>query len=193
VFDLFAQSDRTLDRPQGGLGIGLAVVKRLVEMHGGEVSARSEGVGLGATFRIRLPRIAPPQPISRLVEGENLPRRRVLVVDDNVDAADSLALLLTMQGHEVEAVYSAQQALERVQSFEPEAALLDIGLPEMTGYELAARIRALPTGSSTLLVAHTGYGQAEDRQRSQASGFDEHLVTPVDLGSLERVIARERA
>lgn len=189
VFDLFVQSDRTLDRAQGGLGIGLAVVKRLIEMHGGQVVARSGGLGTGSTFEIRLPRIARPQAFGTDQMPVKAPHRRVLVVDDNRDAADSLALLLSCRGDEVEAVYSGKEALERIESFRPDVALLDIGLPEMTGYELAERLRAMSPLNGIRLVALTGYGQAEDYQRTRAAGFDDHLVKPVDLSALERTLA----
>ncbi|MBV9316200.1 MAG: PAS domain S-box protein, partial [Gammaproteobacteria bacterium] len=189
VFDLFVQSDRTLDRMQGGLGIGLAVVKRLVQMHGGEVTAASPGVGQGATFKIRLPRVSRPQAEHREVASFNSPRRRVLVVDDNADAANSLAVLLQLQGHETHAVYSGHEALECIESFRPHVALIDIGLPKMNGYELAQRLRSGAGPAQLRLVAITGYGQAHDRARGQSAGFDTHLVKPVDLPALERAIA----
>jgi PAS domain S-box-containing protein len=191
VFDLFVQSERTLDRAQGGLGIGLAVVRRLVEMHGGEVSARSAGLGLGSTFVIRLPLIDRPTGAdddSAAVEAES---RRILVVDDNADAADSLSVLLTFEGHETQVAYSAKDALALVETFKPDVALLDIGLPEMNGYELAERLRANPRLNGMRLVALTGYGQAEDFERTHEAGFDGHLVKPVDLAKLERALAGE--
>ncbi|MGH7106358.1 MAG: GAF domain-containing protein, partial [Acetobacteraceae bacterium] len=172
IFDLFVQSDRTLDRAQGGLGIGLSVVKRLVEMHGGEVSARSAGLGQGSSFEIRLPRIAAERTTSSEAAEPKVTPRRVLVVDDNVDSAQSLAMLLNLQGHETRVAFSAKQALELVGRFRPEIALIDLGLPEMDGYGLAERLRTLPELRSTRLMAVTGYGQAEDRRRTQAAGFD---------------------
>jgi len=190
VFDLFVQSDRTLDRAQGGLGIGLAVVKRLIEMHDGTVSARSDGLGLGSTFEIRLPLIASavqpsiPQPHMRV------PPRRILVVDDNEDAATALAMMLRLEGHEVESFFSAAEALARAAEFKPEVALLDIGLPEMDGYELAQRLRESVGPRRIRLVALTGYGQAEDRERARSVGFDEHLVKPADLRALQQVLDR---
>jgi PAS domain S-box-containing protein len=189
VFDLFVQSERTLDRAQGGLGIGLAIVKRLVEMHQGEVIARSPGLGGGSTFEIRLPRIARPQALSAQATPIQAPPRRVLIVDDNQDAANSLAALLTLRGHETQVAYGGRQALEQSESFQPDVALLDLGLPEMSGYELAARLRAMPRLNRIRLVAVTGYGQAEDRQRTQAAGFDDHLIKPVDLQALESTLA----
>ncbi|HTR50515.1 MAG TPA: ATP-binding protein, partial [Kofleriaceae bacterium] len=189
VFDLFVQSDRTLDRAQGGLGIGLAVVKRLIEMHGGEVTARSPGPGAGATFEIRLPRVARTQTGEiELAPGKVTPRR-VLIVDDNQDAANSLAALLAFRGHEVKVAFNGAYAIELTKSFKPEVALLDLGLPEMDGYVLAGKLRALEQPSRLRLVAVTGYGQAEDRQRSQAAGFDDHLVKPTELAALERVLS----
>jgi CheY-like chemotaxis protein len=189
VFELFIQGERTLDRAQGGLGIGLAVVKRLVEMHGGEVCARSAGLGLGSTFEIRLPRIARPVRAAATAASFKGEPRRVLVVDDNVDAADSLSMLLMLQGHHTQVAYSAKEALTCVEVFRPDVALLDIGLPEMNGYELTKKLRAISSLNGVRLVALTGYGQAEDYQRTRAAGFDDHLVKPVDLAKLERALA----
>ncbi|HEY2591547.1 MAG TPA: PAS domain S-box protein [Steroidobacteraceae bacterium] len=189
IFDLFVQSDRTLDRAQGGLGIGLAVVKRLIEMHGGEVAAYSAGLGHGSTFEVRLPRIAQPEEPSSEPSRVKTPTRRVLIVDDNQDAANSLAMLLACEGHETAAVYSGSEALERVRAFQPDVALLDIGLPVMDGYELARRLRAMPESRGVRLVALTGYGQTEDHQRTREAGFDDHLVKPVDVPALERTLA----
>lgn len=188
VFDLFVQSDRTLDRAQGGLGVGLAVVKRLVEMHKGEVTARSEGLGQGSTFEMRLPQIARPAPMSEVGEQFESAPGRVLVVDDKADAADSLALLLKFNGHETLAVYSGKEALASMESFKPDVAVLDIGLPEMNGYDLARQIRKMPQSKTLRLIALTGYGQVEDQQRARAAGFDGHLVKPVELAALERAI-----
>jgi PAS domain S-box-containing protein len=189
IFDLFVQSERTLDRSQGGLGIGLAVVKQLVEMHKGEVSAHSAGPGQGATFKIRLPRIA--RPAATAVEAAPVARvpRRVLIVDDNEDAANSLAMLLKLNGHETHVAYSAKDALVCVEDFKPDVGLLDIGLPEMHGYELAKRLRASPKLQGLCLIALTGYGQAEDRARALAAGFDAHLVKPLDLSAFDRILA----
>ena len=189
VFDLFVQGDRTLDRAQGGLGIGLSVVQRLIEMHGGEVKARSEGIDCGCCFEIRLRRIDPPTVQAAGAERSNIPPKRVLIVDDNVDSADSLAMVLNFDGHETQRVYTARDALERTQSFRPDIVLLDIGLPEIDGYEVARRLRAIPGLEGVRLVALTGYGQPEDRARTRAAGFDAHLVKPVEFPALERVIA----
>ncbi|KQW51341.1 MULTISPECIES: ATP-binding protein [unclassified Roseateles] len=188
VFDLFVQSSRTLDRAQGGLGIGLSVVRRLVEMHGGRVSARSPGVGKGASFEIRLPlsmQLAwaelPPQPAAH-------PPRRVLLIDDNVDAAESLAMMLRADGHEVRTGFSAPDALAMAKDWLPDVALLDIGLPGMDGYEVARRLRAELATAPLRLVALTGYGRPEDIQRSADAGFDGHLVKPVGLDALAHAI-----
>jgi signal transduction histidine kinase/DNA-binding response OmpR family regulator len=186
IFDLFVQGERTLDRAEGGLGIGLCVVKRLIEMHGGEVRASSPGTGLGATFEITLPRIERPRPAAVPTVGADTPSRRILVVDDNADAADSLAILLGLQGHETRIAQSGPEALEAAAAFGPDIALLDLGLPGMDGYELAARLRAMAQLRHIRLVALTGYGRSEDRQRTQAAGFDDHLVKPVDLAALTR-------
>jgi PAS domain S-box-containing protein len=189
VFDLFVQGDRTLDRAQGGLGIGLSVVKRLVEMHGGRVSASSGGPRSGSTFEIRLPLIDRDDEPSVAHQQTNGPPRRILIVDDNKDAATSLAMILTLEGHEVESVYTARDALARVLSFKPDVALLDIGLPEMNGYELARRLRAHPEVEKIRLVALTGYGQAEDKEHAKSVGFDDHLVKPADLRALQHALA----
>jgi PAS domain S-box-containing protein len=189
VFDLFVQSERPLDRTQGGLGIGLAVCKQLIEMHGGTVEARSPGVGLGSTFSIRLPLAAPPVEHGAPSASAVPPRQRLLVVDDNQDSADSLAMLLEIDGHDVRAVYSATSALEEVDAFAPDMILLDIGLPDMDGYEVARRVLTRPRPPR--LVAVSGYGQLEDRQRSANAGFAAHLVKPVDMAALKRVLASD--
>ena len=186
VFDLFVQADRSLDRAQGGLGIGLSVVKQLVEMHGGTVDAESAGAGLGTRLEIRLP-LHPSA--ARKVSAPEPPRaspRRVLIVDDNVDAADSLAMLLKMDGHDAEPVYHPSLALERVNEFHPEVILLDIGLPVMDGYEVARRLRK--GGNKARLVALTGYGQSRDVELAREAGFDSHLVKPVEMPALVRAL-----
>jgi len=190
LFELFAQANRTLDRAQGGLGIGLSVVKKLIEMHGGEVIARSEGVGMGSTFEITLPRVAPPPVGAVSAVNPESPTRRILIVDDNADAATSLAVLLDLDGHQTRTAFSAADALKLVEDFAPEYVLLDIGLPEMDGYQVARRLREGVRGARLVLVALTGYGQSEDRQRASDAGFDAHLVKPVDFGALARLLAR---
>jgi signal transduction histidine kinase len=188
VFELFVQGDRTLDRSLGGLGIGLSVARQLVEMHGGKLAAVSPGLGCGSTFSLRLPLIERPAEFS----GNALPHkplpRRVLIADDNVDAADSLAAVLDLDGHVTRAVYSARDALEQAVAFSPDIILLDIGLPEMDGYEVARRIRALLRLDKVKLVALTGYGQIEDLRQAQDAGFDDHLVKPVDFETLSRCL-----
>jgi PAS domain S-box-containing protein len=189
IFELFVQGDRTLDRSQGGLGIGLSVVRRLVEMHGGKVAARSAGMAQGSTFTIRLPLIEPPQARAGQPEHFTAAQQRILIVDDNQDAADSLALLLQLDGHDTQAVYTSRAALERAQSYNPDVVLLDIGLPEMNGYEVARKLRALPGLERVHLIALTGYGQAEDQARAQAAGFDHHLMKPVESLALKQALA----
>ena len=188
IFDLFVQSERTLDRSQGGLGIGLSLVKRLIEMHGGRIAARSPGPGEGSTFEIRLP--LSRQDIEHTRESPlQMPAARILVVDDNTDAADSLGSLLQLEGHTVLVTYTSADALAQLGEFKPEIVLLDIGLPEIDGYEIARRIKSSPEHRHMRLIALTGYGQADDRQRAKASGFDDHLVKPVEFLALQRVLA----
>lgn len=188
VFDLFVQGDRSVDRSQGGLGIGLSVVRRLVEMHGGTVTAASEGVaGRGSTFTIRLPLVDTPGTKEAPLPRGNPDSQRVLVVDDNVDAADSLAILLNMSGHETKAAYDGSQALEVARSFAPNVVLLDIGLPGMDGYETAARLRA--EHGAIAIVAVTGYGSAADVERARSAGFDAHITKPVAFDELKAVLA----
>lgn len=189
VFDQFVQSERTLDRSDGGLGIGLSIVKGLVEMHGGTVAATSAGAYRGSTFTIRLPRSAvPPAVQERPQRVESAPKRRVLIVDDNVDAADSLAMLLKSDGHEADTAYSAAQAIEAVERLRPEIVLLDIGLPRIDGYEIARCLRASNAVPGLRLIALTGYGQTQDRERARAAGFDGHLLKPADIGTLQQLL-----
>ena len=189
IFDLFVQGDRTLDRSQGGLGIGLSVVRRLVEMHGGQVIVRSAGIGQGSSFAMRLPRIDRPSASRGEPERITGARSRILIVDDNEDAADTLAMLLQLDGHQTQAVYTSKEALEHAQSFKPDVMLLDIGLPEMNGYQVARKLRSTPGLDRIRLVALTGYGQAVDRARAQEAGFDDHLMKPVDSAELARALA----
>jgi CheY-like chemotaxis protein/two-component sensor histidine kinase len=195
VFDLFTQVDRSLDRSQGGLGIGLTLVRRLVDMHGGNVHAFSDGLGEGSEFVVRLPAMdVKRQPLSEAKRSENSgslvgERLRILIVDDNVDAADSLAMLLRMTGHELQLAHNGPAAVEVAREFRPEVALLDIGLPGLNGCEVAIRLRADPNTRDCLLIAVSGYGQEEDRQRSFESGFNLHLTKPVDFAVLEKALA----
>jgi PAS domain S-box-containing protein len=196
IFDLFTQADRTLDRAEGGLGIGLTLVKRLVEMHGGTVEAHSEGLGRGAEFIVRLPVVSSEGiPVSQRLpkadaSSEDTSQRslRILIVDDNVDAADSIAMLLSMEGHQTRTVNTARAALLAAPEFKPEVVLLDIGLPEMDGYEVARRLRAQNGTHRMRLVAVTGYGQPADRRRARAAGFDEHMVKPVEPSVLHEFL-----
>ena len=195
IFDLFSQVDASLDRPFGGLGIGLSLVKTLSEMHGGTIEAYSAGLGRGAEFVVRLPlsSSAPEDGTGPLDTNQRTtPSRRVLIVDDDADSAESLAVLLTMQGHVTRTVGDGLEAVEVAAAFEPEVALLDIGLPSLDGYEVGRRIRAQAGKRSLTLVALTGWGQKEDRNRSKEAGFDAHLVKPIDRAHLERFLAEEK-
>jgi PAS domain S-box-containing protein len=191
VFDLFTQGDRSLARSEGGLGIGLTLVQSLVALHGGSVEAHSEGPGKGSEFVVRLPTLlAKASPAGSEREGRHpSPPRRVLVVDDNEDGANSLAMLLQLAGHEVRAVHDGPTALDMAKAFRPDLVLLDIGMPRMDGYEVARQLRKQPGLEKALLVAVTGYGQEEDRRRTQEARLDAHLVKPVDFGQLEQVLA----
>jgi signal transduction histidine kinase/ActR/RegA family two-component response regulator len=200
IFDLFIQGHRSSDREQGGLGLGLALVKNLVALHGGSVVARSDGPGKGSEFVIRLPPAAEADDSAsvrpehdRAPQRPNVHGKRILIVDDNNDAADSLAELLRDVGHEVAAAYSPVAALELVGTFRPEVAVLDIGLPVMDGYELAVRLRADPVTAHCLLIALTGYGQSHDLARSEEGGFQYHLVKPVDIAQLIKIVADDGA
>jgi PAS domain S-box-containing protein len=188
VFDLFVQEPQALDRSRGGLGLGLALVKQLVELHGGSVSMASGGRGHGSEFVVRLPasavRAASAPPEAPAPGAAQNRRRRVLVVEDNADAREGLRLLLTYAGHEVETSEDASSGLDKLKSFRPEVALIDIGLPGVDGYALARMARQTPEAKATYLVALTGYGQAEDRQKALAAGFDTHMTKPVDPAKL---------
>jgi len=189
VFELFVQGHRPIDRSQGGLGIGLTLVHNLVEMHGGTVEARSGGAGRGAEFIVRLPaRPAGEKENQASQEPDPTRPHRVLIVEDHPVAARMLALALREAGnHEVEIVDDGYAALETAKTFRPELVLLDIGLPGINGYEVAMRLREMPDGDKFLIVAVTGYGQEEDRRRSQEAGFDEHLLKPVALDVLKKL------
>ncbi len=188
IFEPFVQDNRTLDRSGGGLGIGLCVARRVIEMHGGTVTAASPGIGQGSTFNIRLPLCEHPMEQRLRSQSPQARCQRVLVVDDDADTANVLVMLLREEGHAAEAAYSARDALERVAAFAPEAAFVDIGLPDMNGYELAREVRA--RDGRVRLIALTGHGQRKDIECARAAGFDAHLVKPVDLWELEEELAR---
>ena len=197
VFDLFVQGERALDRGQGGLGIGLTLVKRLVELHNGRVDAASDGPGRGAIFTVTLPCIAAVEP-QRQDQQYPVPKssevygRRVLVVDDNVDAAESTAAFLRLEGHEVKAVHDGLQALASLKVFDPHVVVLDIGLPGLDGYAVARQLRSRGDTSHVLLIALTGYGQKEDRSKAAEAGFDYHFVKPADPRDIQTAIERGR-
>ena len=199
IFDLFTQLDQRMERPQSGLGIGLALVRRLVEMHGGSVSAHSEGPGRGSEFVICLPLMTPAvlpavgDPVTAECQAVRPQHRRILVADDNLDALESLAALLALNGHEVHRAQDGAGALQAATRHRPEVIFLDIGMPQMDGYEVARRIRAQEWGKEMLLIAVTGWGQESDRQRSFAAGFDFHLVKPVDLEKLNQLLSKVSA
>lgn len=187
VFDLFVQGATSLARTQGGLGVGLTLVKRLVTLHGGSVVARSDGPGQGSEFRVSLPRRAAvaTNGAEAGVRAEAVRHRRVLVVDDNVDAAESVATILRVAGHVVRTVHDGLGALRTARAFRPDVIVLDIGLPDITGYEVAQRLRATPDFARVPVVAVTGYGQESDRRRAYDAGIDHHLTKPVDMQALE--------
>jgi CheY-like chemotaxis protein/two-component sensor histidine kinase len=194
VFELFTQGEQTLDRSQGGLGVGLTVVQCLVELHQGRVEVHSDGVGKGALFRVCLPcisEVAERQPAQEQAPLE-LPKaggRRVLVIDDNTDAAESIAVFLRLEGHEVRTVSDGPQALAIAQVFAPQVAVVDIGLPGMNGYEVVRRLKQKGAQAPGLLIALTGYGQKDDRARSEEAGFHHHFVKPADPRDIQSVIA----
>jgi CheY-like chemotaxis protein len=189
VFEMFTQVG---EPGKGGLGIGLALVKGLVELHGGRVEARSNGPGQGAELRIRLKRADAPPPSTPDVADRERPlhRLRILVVDDNADSAEMMKLYLETQGHEVGIAYNGESALTLLAEFGPGVGLFDIGLPGMSGYELARRARAQSAGGGLFLIALTGWGQEEDRQRAREAGFDAHLTKPADPAEIDRLIAQ---
>jgi PAS domain S-box-containing protein len=194
IFEIFAQSKRALTWSQGGLGIGLSLVKGLVELHGGSVEARSDGPGQGSEFVVRLPAAEEtPAPKAARSSGQDEPafvtKRRILIADDNQDSADSLAILLNNMGHEVSAAYDGVQAVEAAEAFRPEVALLDIGMPGLNGYDACRRIREQQWGQEMFLIALTGWGQEEDRRRTEEAGFNHHLVKPLDPAVLMKLLA----
>jgi two-component system CheB/CheR fusion protein len=192
IFDLFVQAERSLDRTQGGLGLGLTLVRRLVGLHGGTVEAKSLGLKKGSEFIVCLPMVAGVEaalPVTAPVASHKTPERRILVIEDNVDVANTTQMLLELQGHEVQIAFDGLSGIEAVQKFKPEVILLDIGLPGMDGYEVARRLRKLPETEKVLLIALSGYGQAQDIRKSKEAGFDHHLVKPADINQIEALIS----
>jgi PAS domain S-box-containing protein len=193
IFELFTQVDGSLERSHGGLGIGLSLVRRLVEMHGGTVEARSEGLGRGSEFLVRLPILDQPpqeQPVSS-GDSEKIaaaPKRRILVVDDNRDSATSLGMMLSLMGNETRTAHDGVEAVEQAAAFRPDVILLDLGLPKLNGYDACRRIREQPLGKGMVIVALTGWGQEEDKRRSSEAGFNQHMVKPVDPAALETLL-----
>ncbi|HZP88813.1 MAG TPA: response regulator [Burkholderiales bacterium] len=198
LFEMFGQVESALQRAQGGLGIGLSLAKALVEMHGGQISAHSEGLGKGTTFTVRLPVVGARQQTLALDDAcggndRRLRKRRIVIADDLHDSAESLAMLLEIMGNEVRVAYDGEEAVEVAEAFRPEAVLLDIGMPKLNGYEACQRIRAQPWGKDMVLIAHTGWGQEEDVRRAKEAGFDHHLIKPCDPSALLRVLGEARA
>ena len=186
MFDRFVQVG---PNRQGGLGIGLALVKALAELHGGAVEAHSDGLGRGSEFRLRLPRAMTPPATVAETEAASATSRRVLVVDDNEDAAEMLNGMLLARGHQVAVAHNGEDALRTAATFNPQVGLLDLSMPGLDGYELAARLRAMPQFRDMLLVAITGWGQEEDRRRALAAGFDAHLTKPADPVAIAALLA----
>jgi CheY-like chemotaxis protein len=192
IFKMFSQVHDTAGRSEGGLGIGLSLVKGLVELHGGTVAAHSAGPGKGSEFVVTLPYTPPRQPESGATqspEPANATRRRILVVDDNKDAADSLGMLLGLDGHEVRVAYAGRAALEMAHAFKPQIAILDLGLPDLSGYDVARLLRQDPALGTVELIALTGWGQEEHKRRALEAGFDHHVTKPVDLELLATLLA----
>jgi two-component system CheB/CheR fusion protein len=194
VFDMFTRSSHGSRDAHVGLGIGMTLAKRLVEMHGGSITANSRGIGRGSSFEVRL-NLEMPAQVSEPAVAETVamstPRSsvRVLIVDDNRDGAQSLALMLDLEGHEVRTAADGFEALEIGEEFQPNVVLLDIGMPGIDGYETARRLRTRPWAQSALLCAQTGWGQEDDKRRARSAGFDRHLVKPVDPEELNRILA----
>jgi len=194
VFDMFMQVDRSDRRAQGGLGIGLTLVQSLVSMHGGVVEARSEGANAGSEFVVRLPVLRETiRPTPNTTMAEPFPPRRIMIVDDNHDAAETLSMLLTELGATVAIAHSGPEALRALDGFDPDAVLLDIGMPGMDGYEVSRHVRASSSHGDVLLIALTGWGQEDDRERSKRAGFDYHFVKPPDINRMRTILASRDA
>jgi CheY-like chemotaxis protein len=200
VFEMFTQAPHSIGNARGGLGIGLSLVRHLVTLHGGSVTASSAGLGQGSTFTVCLPLPAAvpdngPDAPADSAGGQVAPGQalRVLVADDNVDAAESLSILLQLAGHEVRVAYDGEQAVHVAGAFRPDLAFLDIGMPRMDGYQAARALRALPGMGKLRLVALTGWGAAQDRERSRAAGFDYHLLKPAFPEQVQAILAQERS
>jgi two-component system, sensor histidine kinase len=195
IFEMFSQIDSASARAEGGLGIGLAIVRGLLELHGGTIEARSDGPGQGSQFIVRLPLIAPNVIELPAPEVEGAPvsaaARRILVADDNKDAANALAMLLELAGHEVRVAHGGRAALAAAQTFRPDVALLDIGMPDLSGHEVAIELRRKPWGAGICLIALTGWGGDDDRRRAIGAGFDRHLTKPISPAALEALLARD--
>jgi PAS domain S-box-containing protein len=191
IFDMFSQLTPALERSQGGLGIGLALVRGLVELHGGTISAASEGIGRGSLFEVRLPAVAQaaPAPGVQAAPGPLVAQRRILVVDDNVDVTDTMTMLLETVGHHTAYAHNGAQALATAAAYQPHIVILDIGLPDQNGYDVARQLRQLPQGAAMFMVAATGWGQDADRERARVAGFDLHMTKPIDFAKLQEAIA----
>jgi CheY-like chemotaxis protein len=191
VFEMFAQINRSPEQTKGGLGVGLAIVKRVVEMHGGSVEAHSEGLGRGSEFVVRLPVAAASAAAESQVAEPAAPAggHRILVADDNVDSATTLANLLELMGNEVRVAHDGEEALETAAAFGADLILLDIGMPKLNGYDVARRIRSQPWGRDVVLVALTGWSQEENRRRSRQAGFDHHVVKPIEPAVMQQLVA----
>lgn len=191
IFDMFMQLDGTSERSQGGLGIGLTLVKRLTEMHGGSIEARSDGGGQGSEFIVHLPILSTPAvaaPPATDIAPAPAAERRILIVDDNTDSAESLSMLLEITGNKTYLAHDGVAAIEAIEQHRPEVVLLDIGLPKLDGHEVCRRVREQPWGKDILMIALTGWGQEDDRRKSEEAGFNGHLVKPVDYDKLRELL-----
>ncbi len=197
LFDLFTQGERSIDRSEGGLGIGLTIARSLMEMHGGSIEAHSDGLGRGSTFVLRLPALQPVQRRAPSEASDGIAHGvttggRILVVEDNEDGANTIAMLLRALGQQVKVVFSGPAAVETAEEYQPNIVLLDIGLPGMSGFDVARRLRQMRSLDGVRLIALTGYGQDEDKQRAQEAGFDQFLVKPVGLDALRTLLTNSR-